>query len=114
MLSGYPGLVEGGGVASKMRRPSDKGNDNQDEAYRGYHGQTQQAADALPPVFRNAIPRVDNNAQHVEQAEQHLTGDHSSKPTNRTASSTLLRFDTTALAGNSSSGQPIATQIMMT
>src|SRR6185312_3299041 len=39
---------------------------------------------------------------------------YSSKPTNTAASSTALRFETTALAGKSSSGQPMATQIMIT
>lgn len=49
----------------------------------------------------------------ADRVENDLTN-QSSKPTNLTASSTLLRFDTTALAGKSASGQPIATQIMMT
>lgn len=38
----------------------------------------------------------------------------SSNPTNTAASSTDLRLETTVLAGKPSSGQPMATQIMIT
>ena len=43
-----------------------------------------------------------------------LVEDYSVKPKNVAASLTVLRSDTTALAGNESSGQPSATAFMMT
>jgi len=49
-----------------------------------------------------------------EAAATFQTARQSSKPTNTTASSTDLRRETTALAGKLASGQPMATQIMIT
>ena len=60
-------------------------------------------------ILRRAFQEV-KDALHIIL----LVACYSVKPKNVVASSTVLRSDTTALAGNESSGQPSATAFMMT
>ena len=60
-------------------------------------------------ILRRAFWKV-KDALHII----FLVEGYSGKPKNVAASSTVLRSDTTALAGNESSGHPSATAFMMT
>ena len=60
-------------------------------------------------ILRRAFWKV-KDALHII----FLVEGYSVKPKNVAASSTVLRSDTTALAGNESSGHPSATAFMMT
>ena len=60
-------------------------------------------------ILRRAFQKVKEALHIIFSVEG-----YSVKPKNVAASSTVLRSDTTALAGNESSGHPSATAFMMT
>lgn len=78
------------------------------------------ATGAITPVIARTciallLRRFSRRISNAEEAEDRVPCDFSpQKPTKRAASSTLLRSETTALAGKLSSGQPMAMAFMIT
>ena len=111
ILSGRSGLVERGRETSLNERAQKR-----TCGKAGCNCEHSQNGDPEPEKSPQTLVDAANGEEidcRSNRIEDDLS-DQSSNPMNRTASSTLLRFDTTAFAGKSPSGQPIATQIMMT
>ena len=73
---------------------------------------------ALEPIIPTYLYRYRKGGQYADLdaagGAAGVAATYSSNPTNTMASSTDLRWETTALAGKLSSGKPMATQIMIT